>query len=73
MTASVYRQFTFPWASDAGGRGGVRACLGWLHFTDTFDVNLFRLPQFATVIALSDRAAFLLDLVERTVDVLAVG
>ena len=29
--------------------------------TYTFDMHLFRLPQFPTVLALSNRAAFLLD------------
>lgn len=68
----MLRQFTFLCACGSRGQGCVYARLGLVCFTDTFDMNLFRLPQLAAVIALSDGAALLLDLIQGAVNMFAV-
>ena len=70
----MVRQFTFLREGDSSRRGpGSGLGLDLLRLTYTFDMNLLCFPQLATVLALGDRTAFLLDLVQRTVGVLAVG
>lgn len=68
-------QITFLCDSDhrRRRRGCWVVCLDLSRFTDTFDMNLFRLPQLATVFALSDGASLLLNFKQRTVGVFAVG
>ena len=70
----MVRQFTFLRKCDGGRRGpGSRLYLDLLRLTDAFNVNLFCFPELATVFTLGDGATFLLDLVQRTVGVFAVG
>lgn len=70
----MVRQFTFLREGDSGRRGANgRLYLDLLRLTHTFNVDLLCFPQLATVLALGDRTAFLLDLVQRSVGMLAVG
>ena len=66
-------QITFLCDSDHGRRSYLGVHFDLFLLTYTFDMNLFCLPQLATVIALSDGATFLLNLEQRTVGVFAVG